>query len=167
VKFAFSRREHAAGLLRAVLPPEIVAAVKWSTLKLTNRSFVNRALRGRHIDLLFSTELAGEPIYFYYLIEQQRNVEKLMIVRMGTYAFRAWEQIMADDPTLEKVPLIIPILIHHSETGWTAATRFQDVVAVPEALRPLLAQHIPHFEMALVDLSPGQATRIAVAAQAG
>jgi hypothetical protein len=161
VKRVFGKRRHAAGLLKAVLPAEIVDAVAWRTLKLENRSFVSRALRGRHIDLLFSAKLHGEPIYFYYLIEQQRKVEKLMIVRMGAYAFRAWEHLVGEEPTRETIPLVVPILIHHSDTGWTAATRFQDVVAVPGALRAALAPYTPSFEMAVVDVSPGQATRIA------
>ena len=161
VQYAFSQPEHAAGLLKAVLHPDVAAAVAWSTVKLENRSFVSRALRGRHLDLLFSAKLHGEPIYFYCLVEQQRDVEKLMIARMGVYAFRAWDAIVAADPTPDEIPLIVPILIHHSKTGWTAAIRFQDVVALPDALRPLLAPHTPHFEMALVDLSPGQAARIA------
>ena len=33
VKWTFSQREHAAGLLKAALPPEVVAAVDWGTLR--------------------------------------------------------------------------------------------------------------------------------------
>jgi predicted transposase YdaD len=160
VKFAFSRREHAAGLLKAVLHPKLGEAVAWDTLVLENRSFVSPALRGRHIDLLFSARLAGEEVHFYFLVEQQRHVEKLMVLRMGSYLFDAWNDLVKDRPTLDRVPPILPILIHHSPTGWTAATAFPDIVAVPEAFRPLLAPHVPSFEMAVVDVSPGRASRI-------
>jgi predicted transposase YdaD len=54
IKYTFSQREHAAGLLRAALPPEIVAFVRWSTLELERVHFVDRGLRGRHADLFFS-----------------------------------------------------------------------------------------------------------------
>jgi predicted transposase YdaD len=160
VKFAFSRREHAAGLLKAVLHPKLGEAVAWDTLVLENRRFVSPALRGRHIDLLFSARLAGEEVHFYFLVEQQRHVEKLMVLRMGSYLFDAWNDLVKDRPTLDRVPPILPILIHHSPTGWTAATAFPDIVAVPEAFRPLLAPHVPSFEMAVVDVSPGRASRI-------
>ena len=161
VKFAFSRREHAAGLLRAVLPSEIVEAVAWKTLRLENRSYVSPALRSRHVDLLFSARMAGEPVYFYYLVEQQRKVEKLMILRMGAYMWEAWKDLVKVEPTRETLPPIVPVLIHHSDGGWTAAVSFPAVVKVPEGLRGVMARYTPSFEMDVVDLSPGQARRIA------
>jgi hypothetical protein len=50
----------------------------------------------------------------------------------------------------------VPVLIHHSDTGWTAATAFEDIVEVPEPARAALSPYIPHFTMRLVDLSPGR-----------
>ncbi len=50
-KYVFSQREHATGLLKAVLPPDVTAAVAWDTLALQKGSFVDRALRSRHSDL--------------------------------------------------------------------------------------------------------------------
>src|SRR5690242_19695279 len=47
-KWIFSQREHAAGLLKATLPPALVEAVDWRTLRLEKGSFVDRALRHRH-----------------------------------------------------------------------------------------------------------------------
>jgi predicted transposase/invertase (TIGR01784 family) len=82
IKFTFSQREHAAGLLKASLPPEVIDLVTWSTLELETIDFVDRALRGRHADLLFSARMGEERIYLYTLIEQQRDVKALMILRM-------------------------------------------------------------------------------------
>jgi hypothetical protein len=160
VKFAFARREHAVGLLKAVLDRRIVEALSWDTLRLENRSFVSPALRGRHVDLLFSARIAGEPLYFYVLLEQQRKVEKLMILRVGAYMWEAWKDLVKDEPTRDAIPPIVPILLHHSATGWTAATSFADIVAVPEALRGVIAAYTPSFDMLVVDVSPGQASRI-------
>ena len=56
------------------------------------------------------------------------------------------------------MPPIVPILIHHSDTGWTAATAFQDIVAGEGPVRPALEPHIPHFELRLIDLSEGRAS---------
>ena len=60
---------------------------------------------------------------------------------------------MRDDPRRTTLPLIIPVLIHHSATGWTAATSFEDILAVPLAARPSLLRHAPRFEMKVVDVS--------------
>jgi predicted transposase YdaD len=124
------------------------------------QSFVSRALRSRHLDLLFSVKIRGEEAYVYVLLEQQRKVEALMILRMGTYMWRAWERLVTDEPNRKQIPPILPVLIHHSETGWTAATSFHDIVAMPEARRHEIAPGTPAFEMQVVDLSPGQASHI-------
>ena len=160
VKFAFSQRRHAVGLLKAILDAALVADAAWDTLRLLPHSFVSRALRSRHLDLLFSVKIRGEDVYVYVLVEQQRKVEALMIVRMNTYMGRAWERLVADEPSRKLIPPIVPVLIHHSETGWTAPTSFHEVVAMPDALRPALARSTPGFEMEVVDLSPGRASHI-------
>lgn len=41
VKYAFSKPAHAGGLLRAILPPSIAAAIAWSTLRLDKDTFIS------------------------------------------------------------------------------------------------------------------------------
>ncbi|HTN86117.1 MAG TPA: Rpn family recombination-promoting nuclease/putative transposase, partial [Sorangium sp.] len=60
-------------------------------------------------------------------------------------------------PGLKTLPPIMPVLIHHSDTGWTAARAFQDIVAVEGPERAALLPHIPRFEVRLVDVSGGRA----------
>lgn len=157
IKFTFSQREHATGLLRAALPPEIAATIRFSTLVVEKIHFVDRGLRGRYADLLFSARLGDEPgaarVYMHVVLEHQSTVDPLMIFRMGATMWRRWEQLVLDEPGRRTLPLIIPILIHHSKTGWTAATSFEDIVAVPEPARAAARRYIPCFEMKLVDVS--------------
>ena len=153
IKFTFSQREHAAGLLNAALDPAISAIIRWGTLKLETIHFVDRTLRGRYTDLLFSATMGDERIYMHVLLEHQRKVDPLMIFRMGSIMWRRWEQLVRDAPDRTTLPLIIPILIHHSATGWTAATAFEDLVVVPEETRAAVRRYIPSFEMKLVDVS--------------
>src|SRR5512140_1913349 len=87
-KYAFSQREHAAGLLRAILPPDVIAALAWDTLKLEPGSFVDDALRARHTDLLFSVRQGAAEVYLYTLIEHQRDVDPLLVFRGGVYMVR-------------------------------------------------------------------------------
>jgi hypothetical protein len=161
IKFTFSQREHAAGLLKAALPPEVTALITWSTLELETIDFVDSTLRGRHADLLFSARIGEERLYLYALIEQQREVQALMILRMSSYMGRQWERLARDQPSLERLPPIIPILLHHSETGWTAATCFEDIIETGVPARAALLPYIPRFRMLLCDLSPGRASGLA------
>jgi predicted transposase YdaD len=160
-KWTFSQREHAVGLLKAALPAAVVAAVRWSRLRVEKGSFVDAALRARHSDLVLSARIGkggGERrIYFYCLLEHQRDVEPLMVFRMGVYVMRLWEQLVRDQPGLQKLPPIMPVLLHHSDTGWTAATSFHDLIAGDGPEMAALLPHIPSFAVRLIDLSGGRA----------
>jgi len=161
VKWTFSQREHAIGLLKAALPKAVVEATDWSTLRVEKGSFVDRALRHRHSDIVLSARMDGEPVFFYTLIEHQRAVEALMIFRMGLYMWRLWEQLVRDRPRRKTLPPIVPLLLHHSDSGWTAVTKFQDVIAGKGPARAAIEEHVPHFALRLVDLSEGRASHLA------
>ena len=75
-----------------------------------------------------------------------------MVVRMGIYVMRLYDEMLLDRPNLAKVPPIVPLLVHHSKTRWTAKTAFQEVVDIDDVLRADLWRYLPHFEMRLVDL---------------
>ncbi len=156
-RWTFSQRDHATGLLRAALPEAVVKAVRWSTLRVEEGSFVDPALRSRHSDLVLSARMGAGRVYFYILIEQQREVEALMVFRMGVYMMRLWEQIVRDQPGLQSLPPVMPILVHHSNTGWTAATSFHEIIAGEGPERDALLPHIPSFALRLVDVSGGRA----------
>ncbi len=156
-KWVFSQREHAIGLLKAALPEAVVKAVRWKTLRVERGSFVDPALRSRHSDLVLSARMGAGRIYFFTLVEQQREVEALMVFRMGVYMMRLWEQLVRDRPGLQSLPPILPVLIHHSATGWTAATSFHALIAGDGPEREALLPHIPSFTVRLIDVSGGRA----------
>ena len=160
-KWTFSQLPHAAGLLKAALPAEMVAAVDWSTLRVEKGSFVDRALRHRHSDIVLSAKMGAHDVLFYAIIEHQRKVDPLMIFRIGLYMWRLWEQLVREKPTRTSLPPIVPFLLHHSDTGWTAATAFERIIDGPGPARAAIERHIPHFELRLVDLSEGKASRLA------
>jgi predicted transposase/invertase (TIGR01784 family) len=53
VKQVFGRKETAARLLQAYLPPKLAEALHWSRLELRPGSFVDAKLRHEESDLLF------------------------------------------------------------------------------------------------------------------
>ena len=161
VKYAFSKRIHAKGLLQAILPRAVSAAIAWSSLKLDKDSFIDADLRKHYADLLFSMRVRGVELRVYVLLEHQRGVEKLMMLRLLVYMTRVWERLVRDDPRRATIPAIVPVLLHNSKSGWSAETSFEKIVALPEHLRDELLPRTPRFEADLVDLSHAQATVIA------
>lgn len=160
VRGIFSLPEYATELLGAVLPTDFTAAVDWTTLRVEKDSFVDEALRSRYSDLVLSAGTEEARTFFYAIVEHQSAVEPRMVFRMLLYMVRLWERVARETPLGKTLPPIVPILIHQSDTGWTAATRFQDIISFDGEAGASLERHTPHFEMRLIDLSVGRALEL-------
>jgi hypothetical protein len=55
----FSRKENAAGELRAVLPDALSGRIDWASLELVDGRFVDPELADRLSDLLFAADIDG------------------------------------------------------------------------------------------------------------
>lgn len=152
-KLTFSQVEHAAGILRLLLPPELVAAIDWSTLTLCPGSFVDEALAEKLTDLLFSVMLNGRPSLLYLLFEHQSSAEALMGLRLLSYEVRIWEWWVKENPGAKRIPVVIPVVLHHSPAGWKAAVCFEALFDVDEELFKVIAPYVPRFQFILDDVS--------------
>lgn len=152
-KAVFSRLEHAAAALAALLPPAIVARLDLSTLALRPGSFIDEALTGRHSDLLFSAQLSGRPVLIYVLSEHQSTVEPLMAFRLLRYMVRIWEAHLADHPRTDLLPAILPLVVHHSEQGWQAAVSFEALLDLDPETLAVVRNYVPMFQFVLEDIS--------------
>jgi predicted transposase/invertase (TIGR01784 family) len=151
-KAVFSGIEHARSELVSVLPPAVVRAVDWTSLTLISGEHTD-AVGGESLesDLLFTARLEDAPALLYLLFEHQSSVDRTMPFRLLRYMTRVWERFAKDAPS-ERLPIIIPLVLHHGERGWTAATQFRDLLEVPEQLAETLAPFIPDFTYVLDDL---------------
>jgi predicted transposase YdaD len=152
-KTTFSRLEHAEQLLRALLPKALVDRMDFSTLRLCPGSFVDEALVDRHTDLLFSVEIAGRRALIYVLCEHSSYVDPRIGFRLLAYMVRIWEALVKDHPNATKLPAIVPLVIHHSETGWTASTEFEELLDLDAEALSVVAAYVPRFRFLLDDIS--------------
>jgi predicted transposase/invertase (TIGR01784 family) len=152
-KAGFEAPEHAAGLFREVLPPSIVAALDWSTIRRENGSFIDPSLAPSHSDLLFSVQLASAPnvlVLLYLLLEHQSRTHADMCLRVLGYEVRAWELYRKQHAG--PLPMIIPVVISHDPDGWTAPTCFHAMFDAALGTVPELAKFVPSFEIRVEDL---------------
>lgn len=163
-KATFSQVEHAAGELQVILPPALAAHIDFATLTLCPGSFVDPDLRQRYTDLLFSAEIAGKKALLYILFEHQSTVDPLMLFRLLAYMVRIWEAHLRDEPEARRLPAIVPVVLHHSLSGWTAKVAFEDLLDVDTAVLAEIAPYVPHFRCVLDDL--GEQTDEALRARA-
>jgi hypothetical protein len=87
------------------------------------------------------------------LFEHQSTVDPLMVFRLLCYACRIWERWLADNPGATSLPAVIPIVLYHGPTRWSAARRLHDMVGLPADLLDAVGRHVPELELVLDDLS--------------
>lgn len=152
-QFTFGDVEHAAPALRTMLPPTLAAQVDFSTLRRERGHFVDPELRERRSDLLFSAVAGGRRILFYLLFEHQSSVDKLLLLRLLEYMTRIWRAHLERHRKAAKLPLIVPVVLHHSKTGWRAATRFEEMLELDDTLRDVAGDLMLRFGIVLEDIS--------------
>jgi predicted transposase/invertase (TIGR01784 family) len=97
--------------------------------------------------------LEGRPALIYILFEHQSTVDALMSFRLLRYEVRIWERWLRDNSGAHKLPVILPVVLHHSLTGWAGSTAFEDLLDVDAATFADIAAHVPRFRFALEDIS--------------
>lgn len=143
--------EHAAGELRAVLPPALAKRVDWSTLRAEPGTFVDAGGPERHTDLLFSATIDGRDARIYVLFEHQSSFDRWMPLRLLVYMGRIWVSLA--DAGAQRLPVIVPVVLCNGETAWTGARRFAELLDADERLLALTRAFIPDFKLAIDDLT--------------
>lgn len=152
-KAMLSSTEHAGSLLRQILPSAIAARIDFATLTLCSGSFVDDALKERQSDLLFTVEIGTRPAQIYLLFEHQSRADRAMSFRLLRYMIRIWERWQEEHPDAARLPVILPIILHHSEAGWSRSTAFEDLLDADPDTLDALAEHVPRFRFIVEDLS--------------
>lgn len=156
VKAIFSSPEHAVELLRTALPSEIAEQLDWNSLELVPGSFVDDELREHLTDLLYSVHFAGKAARVYLLFEHQSTVARWMLLRLWRYIGEIWLSYIDDHPDADRLPVIIPVVLHHSATGWTSATELRQLFRLSPDAMATLAGYLPALRFVLDDLSTQQ-----------
>jgi len=152
-KRVFSQPRHAAGELRHLLPAEVVRQIDWQTLKLVPASVVDPQHRARHADLLYSVKIAGRDAFIYVLFEHKSKPDPLTPFQVLVYMVRIWEQFLRKKPRPRSLPLIVPVVVHHSDRGWTCGTDLRDLIDIPRGLHDTFGPLLPSFPFLLDDLA--------------
>ncbi|MBK8098738.1 MAG: Rpn family recombination-promoting nuclease/putative transposase [Planctomycetes bacterium] len=153
--YTFRHPARARQLLRAALPPDLVAAIDWDSLELLPATFVDEGLRTQFADLLFAARCGGERVLIYVLIEHKSGEEPRVVFQILRYVIRIWEQHARDYPR-EPLPPILPLVVHHGDKPWSSPTSLRDLLGtdgVPPMAMDLLLCLQPDFRIAVLDLA--------------
>jgi predicted transposase YdaD len=156
-KAAFEHCEHAGAVVRRLFPA--LETIAWETMESETASFIDEELAKHHTDLLFSVRIANAPAYIYFLLEHQSTNEEDMPFRGLVYLVRIWKRHRKRERKHSRkrprgpLPVILTIVISNAEGGWKGPLSFHDLCEPHPASIPGIADLVPQFTLALVDLS--------------
>ncbi|MCZ7677837.1 MAG: Rpn family recombination-promoting nuclease/putative transposase [Sandaracinaceae bacterium] len=101
--------------------------------------------------MLFSVTMGGREAYLHVLFEHQSTVDAWMPLRLLVYVTQIWTALR--DAGAERLPIVIPVVLHHGESGWTAATTLGELLDADEELLAVARPFIPDFAMIVDDLT--------------
>jgi len=149
-RFAFQDLDIARDEIRAVLPPEVSAQLRLDELSIEQEHLPEPDLSERFCDVLYRVPtLDGTDRFVWLLLEHQSTDHPLMAFRLLEYMVRIWGRLVRSSPGLRELPAIIPVVLTHDPRGWSAPTRFQDLVSSTLGVEV----YVPSFEYRLDDLT--------------
>lgn len=152
-KATFCQVRRASELFRAVLPPRLARQLDFSTLTLQAGSFVDDTLAARYSDLLFKIQYAGRGVFLYLLFEHQSRPDPLMPYRLMRYMADIWARYLKDHPTAKRLPVVIPVVLHHGRGGWRVPRRMLKLYDLPADMLDKVQPFVPDFSFILDDLA--------------
>ena len=160
-KSAFERPELARSELALILPAAVRAQLDLDTLQVRPGSFRDEDLNQSHSDLLYGVRTTtGEEALVFVLFEHQSEPDPIMPLRMAKYMVRVWERWLVEHPRT-KLPIILPVVLHHNATGWRVEPEFVAMLDASPALLEAARPYLPLFRFVLDDLGPLSAEAIA------
>jgi hypothetical protein len=151
-RLAFGRPANARDLLRKALPRAIAKRIDWRSLRVIDASFIDRRLRKSQADLLFSAALRGRRVLIYLLIEHKSRDDRWTVLQLFTYMGAIWRRHQRDHPRQQRLPPILPFVLHHGAASFTAPRNLRALIDL-EGLPAALVAMQPKFRFALDDLA--------------
>jgi predicted transposase/invertase (TIGR01784 family) len=153
-KAAFGQPDIARSELELVLPADLRVHLELATLEVVPGSFVDEALRHTHTDLLYRVGTKEGPEALVYVVfEHQSSPDATMPFRLLRYLVRVWQRWLRDHPDAKKLPIVLPVLLHHGDGRWQASPDFASMLDAGPALLEAVEPYQPHFRFVLDDLA--------------
>lgn len=162
-RFVFHEPEQMADLLRGCLPPALVDAIRWPTLRRLPDTFVDRLLSTRAGDLFFHVEIGESGALLQVLLEHKSKVERCTALQQSSYTVRLLEGWLQDHAPEHSLPPVLTIVLYHGEKPWEEATSVHELVdtrGIDAAARAVLEPVQLRQPFFLIDLSGFDEDRI-------
>lgn len=150
-KSVFSDPKEAASVLQSYLPPAIVEKLDWSSLRLTDKEYVDEEFKKSESDLLYQIQLkdSRKKAWLYVLFEHQSTPDEWMPFRVLKYFCRIWDDSFKEYPDQKKLKPILPVVFYQGGQQWLYSTQFGDLLDADDIFK----DYLPQFAHILIDQS--------------
>ncbi len=158
-KVAFSRESNVIDYFRSFFKEKLVKKLDFSTLKLSNTSYVTPQLEEYFADVVwdctYQTDGKKVPIKATFLFEHKSYVPKFPHLQLLRYMLQIWDECEKNQKPL--IP-VIPIIVYHNKKDkhWNYKPFSEYFKGIDAELLPF----IPHFDYQLTDLTRMTAEQI-------
>ncbi|MFH0926046.1 MAG: Rpn family recombination-promoting nuclease/putative transposase [bacterium] len=157
-KEIMGKKETASDFFRNYLPTEVLGLIDLNSLQITKDSFIEKELKRFYSDILYQVTIGNEKVYLYLLFEHQSTIDKLISFRLLRYMVKVWELEIKQQPKLDMLSPIVPLLLYHGKERWNISNRFSRIVSLGD--REELKLYVPDFTYNLYDFSSDSSIQI-------
>jgi predicted transposase YdaD len=147
VRRTFDVADHTRALLKANLPPELLAGIRLDTLQPAKETFLSADEHEKRLDLLYSASFVdGTEVLIYLLLEHKSEIDRHIALQLLSYVLKiqAWRRRNKKPPCV-----VIPMVIYHGDKPWDEPTSLRDKIRAGDRLSPF----VPDMQAFIVDLS--------------
>jgi len=150
----FSNPEIALEELRALLPPELFAALDPDSLTLLRSRSTTTDLPDVVSDIVYAARLADASAALWFQFEHQSLSQRRIPLRLLRYMVAGWTRALRAKKRGERdeIPLIIPIVVLHDPKGRRPPLRFSELYAASDELLARVYPFCPDFTYLCDDL---------------
>src|SRR5262245_55282257 len=144
----FGKPEHAAPLLRALLPPELSAAIDWDSLEPVPEPQVDEQQQNQQTDRLFKMLVGGRPCLLYVVFEHTVRPSRWTALQVLGYVVGIWKDLRRRQPQPGRLPPIVPVVVSFGRRRWRASTDLHsllDLDGLSAEQRTALLAAMPQF----------------------
>jgi predicted transposase/invertase (TIGR01784 family) len=129
--------------------------IRWDSLRLSNKSFVDEKLRQLHSDLVYTCQIDSKDSYIYILLEQQTKPDHLLPFRVLQYNVAMLAEHLAQSKQGRKhqlLPVIINLCLYTGkETPYPYSVDIYDCFKDPTLGRAMMFKPINLIDLGQIE----------------
>jgi predicted transposase/invertase (TIGR01784 family) len=148
-KAFFSNKEIVISFIEENLPPLLVKELDLGSLIIQKDSFIDKELTEHFSDILYMAKYRDSHSFIYFLLEHKSYNDNRTGFQLLRNMVKIWELHLKQNPNAMELPVITPVVIHHSEKQWSCKNNFMELFDQSE----VTSKYIPQFQYELYDLT--------------